>query len=44
MDRPADVAKEWLKANPDAVLPWLQGVTAFDGSDATAAYKAALAN
>jgi glycine betaine/proline transport system substrate-binding protein len=41
---PADVAKEWLKANPDAVLPWLQGVTAFDGSDATAAYKAALAN
>lgn len=41
---PADVAKEWLKANPDAVTPWLAGVTTFDGSDAAAAYKAALAN
>ena len=32
----------WLKANPDAVTPWLEGVTTFDGGDATAAVKAAL--
>ena len=30
---PNDVAKEWLKANPDAVTPWLAGVTTFDGGD-----------
>lgn len=36
------VAKEWLKANPDAITPWLSGVTTFDGGDATAAVKAAL--
>jgi glycine betaine/proline transport system substrate-binding protein len=40
---PNDVAKEWLKANPDAVTPWLDGVTTFDGGDAAAAVKAALA-
>ena len=33
----------WLKANPDAVTPWLQGVTTFDGKDAAEAVKAALA-
>ena len=27
----------WLKANPDAVKPWLEGVTTFDGGDAAAA-------
>jgi len=43
-ENPNDVAKEWLKANPDAVTPWLAGVTAFDGSDAAAAVKTALAN
>ncbi|MFZ1680329.1 MAG: choline ABC transporter substrate-binding protein [Rhizobiaceae bacterium] len=32
----------WLKANADAVAPWLDGVTAFDGSDAMAAIKAKL--
>ncbi|MGI6851871.1 choline ABC transporter substrate-binding protein [Mesorhizobium sp. 1B3] len=36
------VAKEWLKANPDAITPWLNGVTTFDGGDAPAAVKAAL--
>lgn len=35
-------ATEWLKKNPDAVKPWLTGVTAFDGSDAAAAVKTAL--
>lgn len=39
-----DVAKEWLKANPDAATKWLDGVTTFDGSDASAAVKAALAS
>ena len=40
---PNDVAKEWLKTNPDAVTPWLNGVTTFDGGDAAEAVKAALA-
>ncbi len=35
-------ATEWLKANPDAVKPWLEGVTTFDGGDAAAAVKAKL--
>jgi glycine betaine/proline transport system substrate-binding protein len=35
-------ATEWLKANPDAVKPWLDGVTTFDGGDAAAAVKAKL--
>ena len=39
---PNEVAKEWLKANPDAVTPWLAGVTTFDGGDGAAAVKAAL--
>lgn len=38
-----DVAKDWLKKNPDVVTPWLNGVTTFDGGDAAAAVKAALA-
>ncbi len=32
----------WLKANPDAVTPWLKGVTTFDGGDAAAAVSAKL--
>lgn len=36
------VAKEWLKANPDAITPWLNGVTTFDGGDAAPAVKSAL--
>jgi glycine betaine/proline transport system substrate-binding protein len=35
-------AAAWLKKNPDALTPWLAGVTAFDGGDATAAVKSAL--
>jgi glycine betaine/proline transport system substrate-binding protein len=38
------VATDWLKKNPDAVTPWIAGVTAFDGSDAAAAIKTALGN
>jgi glycine betaine/proline transport system substrate-binding protein len=37
-----EVATEWLKAHPDAVTPWIDGVTAFDGGDAAAAVKTAL--
>jgi glycine betaine/proline transport system substrate-binding protein len=33
-------AMTWLKANPDAVTPWLDGVTTLDGGDAAAAVKA----
>ena len=35
-------AKEWLKANPDAIKPWLAGVTTVDGGDAEAAVKKSL--
>jgi glycine betaine/proline transport system substrate-binding protein len=37
-----EAAMTWLKANPDAVTPWLDGVTTFDGGDAAAAVKASL--
>lgn len=40
---PKATALEWLKNNPDAAKPWLAGVTTFDGGDAAAAVKAALA-
>ena len=40
---PAAAAKAWLQANPDAVTPWLEGVTTRDGGDAAAAVAAALA-
>jgi glycine betaine/proline transport system substrate-binding protein len=40
--RPADAAKAWLAANPDAWKPWLDGVTTKDGGDAVAAVEAAL--
>ena len=39
---PAEAAKAWLVANPAALGPWLDGVTAKDGSDAMAAVTAAL--
>ena len=39
---PNAAATEWIKANPDALTPWLDGVTTFDGSDGAAAVKAAL--
>ncbi|MCB1461477.1 MAG: choline ABC transporter substrate-binding protein [Nitratireductor sp.] len=39
---PEPSAEAWLKANPDAVGPWLEGVTTKDGGDAAAAVKKAL--
>jgi glycine betaine/proline transport system substrate-binding protein len=39
---PKETALNWLKANPDSVKPWLDGVTTFDGGDAAAAVAAAL--
>src|SRR6056297_1235449 len=39
---PADAASAWLKANPEALGPWLEGVTAKDGGDAMEAVKAAM--
>lgn len=39
---PETAATEWLKANPDALTPWLDGVTTRDGGDAEAAVKSAL--
>jgi glycine betaine/proline transport system substrate-binding protein len=37
-----EAATAWLKANPDIVTPWLEGVTTFDGGDAKAAVSSAL--
>jgi glycine betaine/proline transport system substrate-binding protein len=37
-----DAARDWLRANPDALGPWLDGVTTFDGGDAMAAARAAI--
>ena len=39
---PADAAAAWLKANPDALGPWLEGVTTVDGGDAVAAVRSSL--
>lgn len=39
---PKETARAWLKANPDVVKPWLEGITTFDGGDAAAAVDAAL--
>lgn len=39
---PQDAATAWLKANPDALDPWLEGVTTRDGGDGMAAVKSAL--
>jgi glycine betaine/proline transport system substrate-binding protein len=39
---PNEAAAAWLKANPDAVTPWLVGVTTLDGGDAAAAVKSAI--
>ena len=40
---PSRAARDWLKANPDAAAPWLDGVTTVDGNDAQAALAAVLA-
>ena len=37
-----DAAAAWLKANPDALGPWLEGVTTFDGQPGLPAVQAAL--
>jgi glycine betaine/proline transport system substrate-binding protein len=37
-----DAATAWLKANVDAISPWLDGVTTKDGGDAMAAVSSAL--
>jgi glycine betaine/proline transport system substrate-binding protein len=39
---PEAAATEWLKQNPQVVEPWLEGVTTFDGGDATETVKAEL--
>jgi len=39
---PQEAASAWLQRNPDAIEPWLNGVTTFDGGDAVAAVKQAL--
>ncbi len=39
---PEEAATAWLKANPDTLGPWLDGVTTADGGDALPAVKAAL--
>lgn len=39
---PEDAATAWLKANPDAIDAWLEGVTTLDGGDAMAAVKSSL--
>jgi glycine betaine/proline transport system substrate-binding protein len=39
---PKVAAKEWLKTHPDAVTPWLEGVTTFEGGDAVQAVNSAL--
>ena len=41
-EEPEPAAVKWLKANADAVTPWLDGVTTRDGGDAAAAFKKAL--
>ncbi|MBM3606685.1 MAG: glycine/betaine ABC transporter substrate-binding protein, partial [Alphaproteobacteria bacterium] len=41
---PAEAAREWLQANPDAVTPWLVDVTTVDGNDPQAALNEALQN
>jgi glycine betaine/proline transport system substrate-binding protein len=39
---PSDAAEAWLAANPDALGPWLDGVTTRDGGDAVAAVRDSL--
>ncbi len=39
---PTDAATAWLKANPDTITGWLDGVTTLDGGDAQAAVNSAL--
>lgn len=41
-EEPSAAAKAWLKAHPQALEPWLAGVTTFDGKPGLPAVKAAL--
>jgi glycine betaine/proline transport system substrate-binding protein len=40
--RPEKAARDWLAKNPQAVVPWLQGVKTFKGGDAASAVAKAL--
>jgi glycine betaine/proline transport system substrate-binding protein len=37
-----EAARAWLKSNPDAVAPWLEGVTTRDGQPGLEAVQKAL--
>jgi glycine betaine/proline transport system substrate-binding protein len=39
---PATAAKDWLRANPEVLDSWLEGVTTFDGQPGLDAVKASL--
>ncbi len=39
---PMETAAGWIAANPDAILPWLEGVETRDGGDAATALRGAL--
>lgn len=41
-EEPRDVARKWLKENPQELSKFLAGVTTFEGKDGTAAVQAAL--
>jgi glycine betaine/proline transport system substrate-binding protein len=41
-EEPVAAAEQWLKENPDALGPWLEGVTTFDGQPGLPAVQAAL--
>ncbi len=41
-EEPDKAAAEWLKANPGALDPWLDGVTTRDGGDGLSAVRASL--
>jgi glycine betaine/proline transport system substrate-binding protein len=39
---PEEAARDWLKANPDVAVSWLEGVTTVEGADGAEAVRAAL--
>ncbi len=41
---PKKAAKAWLRKHPDVATAWTQGVTTFDGGDASAALEKAMGN
>ncbi len=41
-DEPRDAARKWLKAHPEVLERWLDGVTTLDGGDGLAAVRAHL--